>query len=115
MQKLLRFIYITLPHSPHLPDNSVLAITGGGVGGAVGGALLLVVGVLLCTLIMKLKLLHSATDNSQGKLHDQLFVQHVKLVMFQLQFTFMFSIHPIMSLFYTSNMSSYRCFPNGKK
>ena len=65
--------YITLPHSPHLPDNSVLAITGGGVGGAVGGALLLVVGVLLCALIMKLKLLHSATDNSQGKLHDQLF------------------------------------------
>lgn len=68
MQKLLRFIYITLPHSPHLPDNSVLAITGGAVGGAVGGALLLVVGVLLCALIMKLKLLHSATDNSQGKL-----------------------------------------------
>lgn len=98
MQKLLRFIYITLPHSPHLPDNSVLAITGGGVGGAVGGALLLVVGVLLCALIMKLKL-HSATDNSQGKLHDQLFVQHVNSVMFQLQFTFMFSIHPIMSVF----------------
>lgn len=76
----------------------MLAITGGGVGGAVGGALLLVVGVLLCALIMKLKL-HSATDNSQGKLHGQLFVQHVKLLMFQLQFTSMFSIHPIMFVF----------------
>ena len=98
MQKLLRFIYITLPHSPHLPDNSVLAITGGGMGGAVGGALILVVGVLLCTLIMKLKL-HSATDNSLGKLHDQLFVQHVKLVMFSTSVYFYVSIHPIMSVF----------------
>ena len=58
---------ITLPHTPHLPDNMVLAIAGS----AVGGTLLLVVtiGVLLCTLIMKLKL-HSATDKSQSKLHD---------------------------------------------
>ena len=51
----------------------VLAIAGS----AVGGSLLLVVtfGVLLCTLIIKLKR-HSAADKSQSKLHDQLFIQH---------------------------------------
>ena len=61
---------ITHTHTPHLPDNIVLAIAGS----AVGGALLLVVttGVLLCILIMKLKL-HSATAKLWSKLYT---IQH---------------------------------------
>ena len=82
---------ITLPHTQHLPDNMVLAIAGS----AVGGALLLVVtiGVVLCALVMKLKL-YSATNKSQSKLHDQLFIQHVSIY-------FMFPTYPI------SHLSSY--------
>ena len=58
---------IKLPHTLHLPDNMVLAIAGG----AVGGVLLLVaaIGVLLCTLIMKRKL-NLATGKLQSSLHQ---------------------------------------------
>jgi len=60
--------FVTLPLTPHLLDNMVLAIAGS----TVGGALLLVVttglGVLLCMVIMKLKL-NFATDKLQSKLH----------------------------------------------
>ena len=80
---------ITLPHTLRLSDNMVLAIAGA----AVGGALLLVasIGVLLCTLIMKLKL-NFPTGKLQSKLHRN-------------------CLHQLDHISFMSKLSSYHCLP----